>query len=213
MSLLAQSCLPGTGWSSIIVTVGPQWQSSYYFLNRSCILFKLLQNQYPALNHVIHCDLWRHRYGAWRHTFCSGTDTAWPDVTTTVVPAADVINPDRKRRPVTPEVTLTDVFFLNISGVSEFGFACHPCAGAMFTCFIFAFFRVFWASITGVEYMWPFVGYASSLIRRQIQNWQKILDRRRDALGLLNSRHGSAHNIKIDNLLRYDQNFIFKKND
>ena len=52
----------------------------------------------------------------------------------------------------------------------------------IFSCF-------FWASITitGVEYMWPFVGYVSSLIRRQIQNRQKNLDRRRDELGLLGS--------------------------
>ena len=142
------------------------------------------------MNHVIQCDLWRHRYGVWRHHFCSGTDTALPDVTTTVVPAADVINSDRKRRPVSPEVTLT--YFLDISGVSEFEFACHPCAGTMLICFIFAFFRgFFWLQTTGVANMWPFVGYVSSLIRRQIQNWQN-LDRRRDALGLLSPRHGSA---------------------
>ena len=64
------------------------------------------------MNHVIQCDLWRHRYSLLRHHFWSSTDTASPDVTTTVVPTtADVIKPDRKRRPVTPEVTLTDVFF------------------------------------------------------------------------------------------------------
>ena len=63
------------------------------------------------MNHVIQCDLWRHRYSLLRHHFWSSTDTASPDVTTTVVPTtADVIKPDRKRRPVTPEVTLTDVF-------------------------------------------------------------------------------------------------------
>ena len=65
-------------------------------------------------------------------------------------------------------------------------FACHPCAGAIFTCLNFRFFVFFGFNrpnrTTGVKNMCTFVGYAvSSLIRRQIQNWKKHLDRRRDA--------------------------------
>ena len=189
MSILSPQFLPGTGWTSIIVTVGPHtidnqvttfWTEVAFYSN----FYKT--NTPPWIT--------------WFSVTCDVIATVYYVTTSEAAPTPPrLTSPPQSCLLLLTSSNLTGsadlwhrkwrwlTYFLNICGVSEFGFACHPCAGAMLTCFIFAFFRGFWASITGVEYMWPFVGYVSSLIRRQIQNWQKNLDRRRDALGLLSS--------------------------